>query len=167
MHRSKKKLVCHLVSAAERPAISPNRCYGISAGPGSARLGTGELDHLGPLLGFVRNELAELGWRAGKRRAAQVSKPRLDFGIGERRVDLLVQLIDDFGGRALRRANTAPVTCLEPRYEIAQGSLCPLRVIRDRPIRYRQSHMSALLLKADIGRRRKRDRYVSMGLARN
>jgi len=32
----------------------------------SARLGAGELDHLGPLLGFFGDELAEVGGRSGK-----------------------------------------------------------------------------------------------------
>ena len=35
----------------------------------------GELDHLAPLLGFVGDELAEVGGRARKRRAAEVGEP--------------------------------------------------------------------------------------------
>jgi hypothetical protein len=52
---------------------------GISA---SVRLGTGELDHFGPLFDFVGGELAEVGRCPGKRRAARSAKPRLDLGIG-------------------------------------------------------------------------------------
>ena len=44
----------------------------------------------------------------GKHRAAEFGKPRLDLGIGEGRVDLLVELVDDFGGRVLGRADAEP-----------------------------------------------------------
>jgi S-(hydroxymethyl)glutathione dehydrogenase / alcohol dehydrogenase len=37
----------------------------------SLRLDAGELDHLGPLLGFVGDELAEVGRRSRQRRAAE------------------------------------------------------------------------------------------------
>ena len=60
--------------------------------PGSVRLRAREFDHLGPLLGFLGDELAEIGRRAGHHRAAQVSKPRLDLGIGETGVDLSLSL---------------------------------------------------------------------------
>ena len=43
-----------------------------------------------------------------KHRAAQVGKPRLHLGIGEAGVDLLVELVDDFGGRVLGRADAIP-----------------------------------------------------------
>jgi len=39
-------------------------------------------DHLAPLLGLIRDELSELGGRAGQRDAAKVGKPRLQLGIG-------------------------------------------------------------------------------------
>ena len=44
----------------------------------------------------------------GKHRAAQVGEPRLDLGIGEGRVDLLVELVDDLGGRVPGRADAEP-----------------------------------------------------------
>src|ERR1700733_9275198 len=59
------------------------------------RLDVRELDHLGPFLGFVGNELAEIGRRTGKRHGAQSGKPRLQRGIGETGIDLLVELVDD------------------------------------------------------------------------
>ena len=40
-----------------------------------------------------------------KHRAAEVGEPRLHLGIGEGRVDLVVELVDDFGGRVLGRAD--------------------------------------------------------------
>jgi hypothetical protein len=45
-------------------------------GVASFGLRAGELDHLGPLLGFVGNELAEVAGRAWKHSAAKVSKAR-------------------------------------------------------------------------------------------
>lgn len=36
--------------------------------PGSVRLDVRRPDHLGPLLGFVDDEFAKVGWRADKRR---------------------------------------------------------------------------------------------------
>src|SRR5262245_36701623 len=65
----------------------------------SLRLDASELDHLAPLLGFIGDELAELGRRSRQRRAAEVSETGAHLGIGERRVDLLVELIDDLGRR--------------------------------------------------------------------
>src|SRR5258708_40338661 len=46
---------------------------------GSVRLDTRELDHLGPLLGFSGDQLAEVGGLARKTRRAEVSKSR--FGL--------------------------------------------------------------------------------------
>src|ERR1700722_7766416 len=71
----------------------------------SLRLDIRELDHLGPFLGFVGNELAEIGRRAGKHHGAEIGKPLLQRGIGEAGIDLFVQLVDDVGGRALWRAD--------------------------------------------------------------
>src|SRR5205807_9570817 len=64
---------------------------------GSVRLDTRELHHLAPLLDFIGDELAKIGGRARKHRAAQVGKPCLKLGIGEGGVDLVVELVDDLG----------------------------------------------------------------------
>jgi hypothetical protein len=48
----------------------------------SERFDAGELDHLGPLLGVVGNELAERGGRAGRERTTQLDQPRFDLRIG-------------------------------------------------------------------------------------
>jgi hypothetical protein len=58
-------------------------------GLGLVRLDASKFDHLAPLLGFGRDELAEVGRRAGKHRAAQVGQPRLDLGLGERAVNFV------------------------------------------------------------------------------
>jgi hypothetical protein len=38
------------------------------------------------------DQLSKVGGRARKRCAAQISEPRLDLGIGEARIDLLLSL---------------------------------------------------------------------------
>src|SRR5262249_59739891 len=61
---------------------SPNGIYGISCPiRGSVRLDARELDHLAPLLRFLGNEFPEIGGRERDHGAAEVGKPRLDFGI--------------------------------------------------------------------------------------
>ena len=85
---------------------SRNGRYGISAAAvASVCLDVGRPDHLAPLLGFVGDELSEVGGRARKHRAAQIGEPRLHLGIGEAGIDLLVELLDDLGGRVLGRAD--------------------------------------------------------------
>ena len=71
---------------------------------GLLRLDVGRPDDLAPFLGFIGDELAEVGGRERERDAAQVGEPRFDLGIGKRCVDFLVELIDDFGWRVLGRA---------------------------------------------------------------
>jgi hypothetical protein len=51
----------------------------------------------GPLLDFLRDQLAEVGGEPG--RASQVGEPCLDLGIGEASIDLLVELVADLGRR--------------------------------------------------------------------
>jgi hypothetical protein len=66
--------------------------YWVAVG-GSLRLDVGRPDYLSPLVRFVSDELAEVGGRAWKCGGAPLGKPRLDFGIGEARVDLRVELV--------------------------------------------------------------------------
>src|SRR5271168_4911148 len=85
----------------------------------SLRLDARELDHLAPLLGLIGNELAEIGWRARKRRATQVGKPCLHLGIGKDRIDLRIQFADDLSGDSLGRDDTEPCARFKARHEIA------------------------------------------------
>jgi hypothetical protein len=66
------------------------------------------------------DELSEVGGRPRKHRAAQLCEPRFDLGIGETRVDCLIELVDDFGGRAFGRTEARPEACLKPRKDSAQ-----------------------------------------------
>src|SRR5262249_45760525 len=93
--------------------------YGMPAG--SLWLDARELDHLGPLLGFVSDELSEFGRRHRHRHAPKVGKPRLKLGVAEDGIDLSVELLDDLSGRVFRHANSVPRTRLVNRHEIAHG----------------------------------------------
>ena len=79
---------------------------------GSFRLDARELDHLGPLLGFVDDELVEVAGRAWKHSAAKVGKARVQLGVGKPYIDLAVKLLDNFDGRVLRRADPNPAARL-------------------------------------------------------
>src|SRR5215813_5784687 len=87
----------------------------------SLRLDARKLDHPGPFLGFLGDEVTEIGRRQRKLTATFVGKPRLYFEIGESGVDFLVEPIDDLGWRTLGRADAEPGTCLVARHEIAHG----------------------------------------------
>src|SRR5215470_1282302 len=56
-------------------------------------------DHLAPLLGFVCDQFSEIGRRAPEDDAAQIGQLGLQLRIGEARIDLRVELVDDRGGR--------------------------------------------------------------------
>jgi hypothetical protein len=70
-------------------------------GAGSFRFDIGCSDHLGPLLGFIRDELAELGRRHRHRDVAEVGKPDLHSRIGKGGSNFLVEPLDDFGRSVL------------------------------------------------------------------
>src|SRR5712672_919549 len=71
----------------------------VACDAGSLRLDTGKLDDFCPFLGVFGDELPKIGRGECKHRGAEVGKPRLHLGIGEPRIDLLIELLDDFGGR--------------------------------------------------------------------
>src|SRR5208282_1252241 len=80
---------------------------------------TRELDYLGPLLGLVSDELAEVGGRPDKHRCAEIGKPRFQFGIGEAGIDIRIELLDYLGGCVLRRTDADPGARLIARHELA------------------------------------------------
>src|SRR5262245_38474911 len=98
---------------------SPIGIYGTPVG--SFWLDAGELDHLGPFLGLIGDELAEIGRRTGEHGATKLGKPRLDLGIVECGVGLPVELVDDGRGRSLGRAEAPPVAVLVARQVIGDG----------------------------------------------
>src|SRR5262245_19811231 len=70
-------------------------------------------DYLAPLLGLVGDVLRELRRRTRQYDDTHVSKPRLNLGIGEARVDLPVELVDDPNWRVPGSGDAAPATRLE------------------------------------------------------
>src|SRR5262249_25127985 len=88
---------------------------------GLLRFDVGGTYRLGPLLGFLSDELAEVGGRAGKHRTATLSETPLWLGIGADCIDLFVELVDDFGRRIPRCADAPEGACLIARHEIAHG----------------------------------------------
>src|SRR5262245_15258045 len=87
----------------------------------SLRLDAGEFDHLGPLFGFVGNQLAEVSRRSRQRHAAEVSETGLHLRVVESRVDLLVELLDDLGRRVPRNADAIPRCRLVARHEFSHS----------------------------------------------
>src|SRR5262249_47408313 len=87
----------------------------------SLRLDAAEFDHLGPLFGFVGDQLGQVSGRARKRRAAELSETGLDRGIGESGIDFLVEPVDDLGRRGLRCADAEPETRFVARHKLTHG----------------------------------------------
>ena len=55
----------------------------------SSRFDVCKLDHLGPLLSLIGDELAKIGGRKRKRGATELIKPSVDVGVCERGIDFL------------------------------------------------------------------------------
>src|SRR5262249_1566819 len=93
-------------SSDPKGAVSISRngtSWNIDSGSASLRLDVEGPDDVAPLLRSVGDELAEVVGRTQERCATQIGEPRLDLMIGESGVDLLVELLDDRGGRIPRR----------------------------------------------------------------
>src|SRR6516162_11666267 len=89
--------------------------------PGSLRLDVRELDHPGPLLGFVGDEVAKFGGRHRHWLEAKANKARLCQGIGKDGIDLLAEPLDNFARSIFWHADTLPAACLVAGYRFAQG----------------------------------------------
>src|SRR5215472_3105612 len=88
------------------------------------RLEAGELDHLSPLLGFLCDELPEVGGRAGKYFTTEFGHPCLHRRVGEHRVNLTVEPLDDLGRGALGDPDAEPAGHRVARDNIAdQGDV--------------------------------------------
>src|SRR5262249_27435104 len=106
---------------------------------GSVRLDARELDHLGPFLGVLGNELAVAGGRAWKYDNSQFGKSGLQTGIRQSRVHMSVELIDDLdrgtSGRddALKSADHVAGEVFAHGRDIGQSLPAGCRGHRQRP----------------------------------
>src|SRR5215475_3197979 len=100
-----------------RPLFAERALWNIDSGSASLRLDVEGPDDVAPLLRFVGDELAKVGGREREHGAAEGGKPRLDIGIGEASVDLLVELVDDLGRCGLRCTDAVPGARLVARYK--------------------------------------------------
>src|SRR5262245_41466797 len=91
------------------------------SGSGLFRLDVDRPDHLVPLLRFLSYQPAEVSGRARKYSAAQIGKARLELGIGEARIDLLVELLDDHDRRGLRCTDAEPDARFVAGHKFAHG----------------------------------------------
>src|SRR5262245_26993426 len=101
-------------------------------------------DDVAPFLRFVGDELAKVGGRAGKNRAAQAGKLCLELGVGEARVSFLVELVNNLRRCVLGRADAIPLARLEARQEFSHSWDARER-LRARRARYRQRAQCASL----------------------
>src|SRR6476660_3508880 len=77
--------------------------------------------HLRPLFGFVDADLTEVRRCSGHDDAPEVGETRLDIRIRKRRVDCLVELVDDLRRRFLWRPHAKPRTGLIARHGIGHS----------------------------------------------
>src|SRR5262249_7540390 len=87
-------------------------------GPRSLRLDTCELHDLAPLLGFLGDERREVGRRAGNHGAAKIGNSLAHLRVGESRLDLVVEPVDDLRGRGPWCSDPKPSARLEARQDI-------------------------------------------------
>src|SRR5262244_1826391 len=133
-HRS-KKLVSHVVGGRTPREFAERALWNIDSGSASVHFDVEGADHLAPLLGFVSDELCEVGGRA-RQRLTEVSQTDLHLGVGEGRVDLLVELLDDLGWRVPGNADAIPRCRLVARHEFSHSGDIRYR-LRARRGRYR------------------------------
>ena len=74
----------------------------------SIRFDVGCADDLAPTFCFFSDQLLEVGGRSGEHPVSELGKPSLYPGIGDGRIDLVVQLVDDLRRRVFGRTDTVP-----------------------------------------------------------
>src|SRR6476660_8457856 len=76
--------------------------------PESVRRSARKFHHLGPFLSFNADEFSKFDRRTCNQRGTKLSEPRLALGIGQDRVDLFIEPVDDLERSALRCVNPVP-----------------------------------------------------------
>src|ERR1700733_6381157 len=87
----------------------------------SVHLDAGELDHLGPLLLFFGKELAVLDRRHLRRHIAETDEMRPHIVVSEAGGYFRIELGDNFGRGASRRADAEPAQNHVTRNELIYG----------------------------------------------
>src|SRR5262249_12711650 len=88
---------------------------------GSICLDAGELHHLAPLLRFFGDEPSKADSRHRHRYTTPIGHPCLQLRIGEPRIDLLVERLDDLSRRVFRHADAEPETRFVARHKLSHG----------------------------------------------
>src|SRR5262249_57177466 len=101
--------------------VIATRSNSVPRAAASLRLDVGCPDHVAPLVGFIGEQLAEVGGRARKYSTSQVSESRLHLRVGEGGVDFHVEPIHDFGGGAFWGAHHRPPPQPPARYASRHG----------------------------------------------
>jgi hypothetical protein len=106
-----------VIAAIRRSGVTeyPDRSAGL------VRRYVSRSNHLSPFLGFLSEVFSEIRRRTGKYHGTKLREPRLELSIGEARIDLGVELIDDLGGRALGGADAIPRTRIVTGDEIGHN----------------------------------------------
>src|SRR5215510_4041101 len=95
--------------AAERWRFRERNLWNV---PWLLQLDPRELHHLGPFLGFVGDEFPESSGGHKCRLEAHVEEEHLHLRISNDCVDLVVEPVNNVGGRIFRGANTLPTARL-------------------------------------------------------
>ena len=112
----------------------------------------GRSDHLAPLFCLLDDNLVEFSRRARERRCAQVSEPRHNLGVDEPRIDLLVELVDDFGWGVPRSCNPNPRAGLEACWNSASVGISGNACQRVALMTARARSLPVLMCSIDAGR---------------
>ena len=70
-----------LTQSGQRDAFAERSLWNVRAFPASVRLDAGELDHLAPFLGFVRDQPSKVGGGHWHRHATEVGELRFLLGL--------------------------------------------------------------------------------------
>jgi hypothetical protein len=89
----------------------------------------GGLDYLGPLLGRCSNKFCEFGLCAGEWSVAQLQCPRRELGLGNAKINLAVQSLDNISRSISWGADSLPRGSLVARQELADAWYVWQRVV--------------------------------------
>src|SRR6516162_4970494 len=87
----------------------------------SRRIDVGDLNHFAPLRDFVSDERAKVSWGATQRYTANIGETLFYLGIGEDRVDLMIELVDDCRWCVLWCTDSVPNGCFEARHKFCHS----------------------------------------------